>query len=85
MDKKKGVTAGSVGYSSSFQQDADALIAVENTDDEKIKKIKILLARNHPPCDFYVRWDWETGEFTELPDDYFEDLETSSDDFDGKF
>jgi hypothetical protein len=49
---------------------------VENTDDEKVKKIKILLARNHPPCEFYVRWDWETGEFEELPDDYFEDLET---------
>jgi replicative DNA helicase len=80
MDKKAGVTANSVGYSSSFQQDADALVAVENTEDEKVKKIKILLARNHPPCEFFVRWDWETGEFEELPDDYFEALEDDGED-----
>lgn len=71
MDKKSGITANSVGYSSSFAQDADALIGVENTDDPRIKKIKIVIARNSPPVDFFVQWDWETGEFIELDGDPF--------------
>ena len=75
MDKKHGITSSSVGYSSSFGQDADALIGVENTDDESIKKIKIVLARNSPPLDFYVKWDWETGEFTELTGNPFEEFD----------
>lgn len=80
MDKKKGVTTGSIGYSSSFAQDADALISVESTDDPKINKIKITDARNAPRIEFYVRWDWDTGEFTELDDNAFEELATNSDD-----
>lgn len=85
MDKKVGITANSVGYSSSFSQDADALIGVENTDDPMIKKVKVVIARNSPPVEIAVRWDWETGEFTELAEDYFENLETDSEDFPEKY
>lgn len=86
MDKKHGVTSTSIGYSSSFSQDGDAIIAVENTDDPLVKKIKVLLARNHPPFAFYMKWDWETGEFIELDDDYFDQLAGGGgiDDFGGK-
>jgi replicative DNA helicase len=80
MDKKRGVTTGSIGYSSSFGQDADALVSVESTDDPMINKIKIIDARNAPRMEFYVKWDWETGEFEELPGNPFEDEEPQDDD-----
>lgn len=75
MDRKKGLTSGSIGYSSSFAQDSDTIIGVESTDDERIKKVKILLARNCPPLEVYVQWDWETGEFQELSGNPFEESE----------
>jgi replicative DNA helicase len=68
MDRKRGVTSGSIGYSSSFGQDSDCVIAVENTDDPNIKKVKIVFGRNTPGAEAFVLWDWETGEFTELED-----------------
>lgn len=71
MDRKKGVTANSIGYSSSFAQDSDVIIAAENTDDPTIKKIKIVMARNAPPLESYVQWDWETGNFQELSENPF--------------
>lgn len=66
MDRKKGVTSGSIGYSSSFIQDADNVIAVQNTDDDDIKLLKVVMGRNNPGMEIYVRWDWSTGEFVEL-------------------
>lgn len=66
MDKKKGIQSSSIGYSSSFAQDADAIIGVERTDDPNTNKVKIVLARNAPPTETYVRWDWEAGTFEEL-------------------
>lgn len=75
MDKKRGITSNSIGYSSSFAQDADAIIGVEKTDDETINKIKIVIARNSPPRDVYVRWDWETGKFEELDGNPFDEMD----------
>ena len=77
MDRKKGVTSNSIGYSSSFAQDSDNVIAVENTDDVAMKKLKIVLGRTAPGMETFLRWDWSTAEFEELddPEEYGEDEE----------
>ena len=66
MDRKRGVTTSSIGYASSFGQDSDVLIGVEPTDDPVMNKVKILDGRNVKRMEFFVMWDWETGEFTEV-------------------
>lgn len=66
MDRKRGVTTASIGYTSSFGQDSDILIGVEKTDDEMINKVKILDGRNVPRMEQLVLWDWDNGTFTEL-------------------
>jgi replicative DNA helicase len=68
MDRKRGVTTGSIGYASSFAQDSDVLIGVEKTDDESVNKIKILDGRNVKRMEIFVQWNWETGDFVELED-----------------
>jgi hypothetical protein len=73
MDRKKGVTTGSIGYSSSFGQDADVLVAVEPTEDDNINKIKIIDGRNVKRMEIYVEWDWDEGTFMEVePEDLLE-------------
>lgn len=72
MDKKRGVTSNSIGYSSSFAQDSDVVIAVENTDDPMIKKIKVVMSRNCPPVESYVQWDWARSDFRELAENPFD-------------
>lgn len=74
MDKKKGVTTDSIGYSSSFAQDADAIIAVEPTERPDINKIKITDARNvQRGVEVYVEWDWAKAKFEELDYNPFEE------------
>lgn len=75
MDKKKGVTTGSIGYTSAFAQDADVLIAVEGTEDDEIQKVKILEARNVGHLETYVHWDWDKGVFEELTENPFAEAE----------
>lgn len=73
MDRKKGVTTGSIGYSSSFGQDSDVLIGVEPTEDPNVNKIKILDGRNVKRMEILVEWDWDEGTFTEIePEDLLE-------------
>jgi replicative DNA helicase len=74
MDKKKGVTLNSIGYASSFGQDANTVIAVERTDDDKINKLKVIASRNCPPLEVFIQWDWELGIFEELQGDPFSDM-----------
>ncbi len=71
MNKKKGVTSDSIGYSSSFAQDSDVILGVEKTEDPNINKLKVVLARNCPPLETFVQWDWTTGQFEELNEDPF--------------
>lgn len=71
MDKKKGVTTNSIGYTSAFAQDGDVLLAVEPTEDNEIQKVKVLEARNVGYLETYVHWDWDTGTFEELTDNPF--------------
>jgi replicative DNA helicase len=73
MDRKRGLTTASIGYSSSFAQDADVLIGVEPTEDDNVNKIKILDGRNVKRMEIYVEWDWDEGTFNELePEDLLE-------------
>ena len=66
--KKGNVTADSIGYSSSFFQDADVLFGLqrqdENIDDTRI--LKVLASRNSGPMEVSMMWDWNTGEFREM-------------------
>lgn len=73
--KKSGITADSIGYSSSFAQDSDVILGVEPTDEPAVNRLRIVAARNAPPLSKKVTWDWETGKFQELdhdeePDDF---------------
>lgn len=83
MNKKKGITSDSIGYSSSFAQDSDVILGVESTDDANINKIKVVLARNCPPLETYCQWDWETGKFEELNEDPFAMDEVNTDGYGG--
>jgi replicative DNA helicase len=80
MNKKKVITSDSIGYSSSFAQDSDVILGVEKTDDENINKIKVVLARNCPPLETYVQWDWTCGKFEELNEDPFAGMEEQNSD-----
>lgn len=71
MNGKK-LTTYSVGYSSSFVQDSDAIIGVENTDDPNIKKMRILAARNASQKEAYYEWQWDPVKFTELDHNPFD-------------
>lgn len=66
--RKGNVTADSIGYSSSFFQDADVLFGLqredENVDDTRL--LKVLASRNTGPTEVSMLWDWETGQFREI-------------------
>jgi replicative DNA helicase len=68
--KKGNVTADSIGYSSSFFQDADVLFGLqredENVDDTRL--LKVLASRNTGPTEVSRLWDWNNGQFRELGD-----------------
>lgn len=66
---KGGVNAGSIGYSSSFFQDSDLLIAPEATDTEDIKRLKIIGSRNSANAEVLLRWDWASGTYEEITED----------------
>jgi replicative DNA helicase len=71
LDKKKEngrVTANSIGYSSSFFQDADVVFALEVDDTwaDKTRKLSIVASRNSGPGEVDLRWDWSNSTFREL-------------------
>jgi KaiC/GvpD/RAD55 family RecA-like ATPase len=74
MDAKNGVTLNSIGYSSSFGQDSNTVIGIEKTPDPAIMRLKVLAARNCPPLDVCIQWDWELGIFEELNGDPFSEM-----------
>ncbi|MDP9870447.1 MULTISPECIES: DnaB-like helicase C-terminal domain-containing protein [Streptosporangium] len=65
MNGKK-LTTYSIGYSSSFVQDSDAVIGVQQTDDPNITLMKLLAGRNASPMEAYYTWTWEPVKFEEL-------------------
>jgi len=66
--RKGQVTADSIGYSSSFFQDADVLLALQREDDavEDTRVLKLLAGRNCSPMEVSLVWDWNTGNFREI-------------------
>jgi replicative DNA helicase len=71
-EKGKGLTAAAIGYSSSFLQDSDVVLIIEDTDEQDIKKIKIGASRNTPNAEGFIRLDWSTGSYQELEGNPFE-------------
>lgn len=69
MTKNK-VTTQSIGYSSSFIQDSDVVIALEAIPEyHEYNRLKILLGRNVPKgIEVACKWDWSTGTFEETED-----------------
>lgn len=67
--KMKGsrVTAGSIGYASSFHQDADVIFGLErpDDDDDRVRRLRIIASRNCGPAEADLVWDWSRGRFEE--------------------
>jgi len=68
---KGSITIDSIGYSSSFAQDADVVFGLqredENVDDTRL--LKLLASRNTSPMEVSLLWDWNTGDFREINGD----------------
>lgn len=70
VSRSMGIQASSVGYTSAFSQDCDAMVAVEAVEDEpNIQRGKVLLNRIGPRVEFEIEWDWSTGTFEETDTD----------------
>jgi replicative DNA helicase len=69
--RKGNVTADSIGYSSSFLQDADVLFGLQREDEnvDDTRTLKVLASRNCGPLEVTLIWDWNTGEFREISKD----------------
>jgi replicative DNA helicase len=69
--KKGKVSTDSIGYSSSFLQDADVVFGLEredeNVDDTRI--LKVMAARNSGNVEASLMWDWASGLFREMSSD----------------
>jgi replicative DNA helicase len=65
--KKNRVSASSIGYSSSFFQDADVILALERQDeeDDSSRLFRIEASRNCGKVEMELLWDWENGKFQE--------------------
>jgi hypothetical protein len=64
--KMKGgkVSADSIGYSSSFFQDSDVILGLEPVEaDDSVRLLKVVQARNCPPSETSITWNWDTGCF----------------------
>lgn len=66
--KNGNVTADSIGYSSSFLQDADVLFGLQREDEsvDDMRVLKVLESRNCPKMEVSMVWDWNTGDFREI-------------------
>lgn len=72
LDWKKGkggrLTANSIGYSSSFFQDADVLFGLEKPEEDvdETRVLSILASRNSGPGSTFLTWEWDTSTFREM-------------------
>lgn len=69
--KKGQVTSDSIGYSSSFVQDADVVLGLqkEAEDLDTTRILKILESRNCPRAEVSLDFDWDQGLFAEMVGD----------------
>ena len=70
VGRRKGITLDSIGYTSSFAQDSDVILGVQETNNKHERLLRIVAARNAAPTEVYVSWDWERGEMEELSDNF---------------
>lgn len=64
--KMKGgkVSADSIGYSSSFFQDSDVILGLQEVpEDDEIRELRIVASRNCGPDSVVLVWRWDTGCF----------------------
>ena len=64
--KTKGgkITADSIGYSSSFYQDSDVILALEFVDgDDELRELRVEESRNCGKEETILTWRWDTGCF----------------------
>ena len=68
------VTADSIGYSSSFHQDADVIFGLQRVDEtvDDMRTLKVIASRNSGLTDATLMWDWNTGSFREMEEDDLE-------------
>jgi replicative DNA helicase len=66
--RKGQVTADSIGYSSSFHQDADVIFGLQREDEmvDDTRTLKVIANRNGGYKEVALMWDWETGLFREV-------------------
>lgn len=58
------VTADSIGYSSSFFQDSDVILGLqEDENDAEIRILKVVASRNCGPEEAVLTWRWDSGCF----------------------
>jgi len=58
------VTADSIGYSSSFYQDSDVILGLEEEEtDPEARVLKVVASRNCGPEEALLTWRWDTGCF----------------------
>jgi len=69
--KKGKVSTDSIGYSSSFLQDADVVFGLEREDEEvdDTRTLKVMAARNSGNVEASLMWDWASGLFREMTSD----------------
>ena len=68
--KSRRVTVDSIGYTSSFAQDSDLVLAVESDPDiEDQGIIRVVIARAAPQGEIRINWDWNNMDFTEVGED----------------
>lgn len=64
---KVGVSVDSIGYSSSFAQDADVILGVQkDSENAGLMETRLLKVRSGPLGRLVVDFDWDTGTFQEL-------------------
>lgn len=66
--KKGKVSTDSIGYSSSFLQDADVVFGLEREDElvDDTRVLKVMAARNSGNVEAPLIWDWNSGLFREM-------------------
>jgi replicative DNA helicase len=66
--KKGQVTTDSIGYSSSFHQDADVIFGLQRQEEasEDTRTLKVIASRNSGLSEVALTWDWNQGTFREM-------------------
>ena len=69
--RKGQVSADSIGYSSSFHQDADVIFGLQREDEavDDTRLLRVIASRNGGLSEVSLIWDWDTGQFREISSD----------------